>query len=81
MPFRLPTPLTVTEVSDSAFAVLDADGERVCYVYFEERPSASTGPRKFTRAQARQVAAGIAKLANAAAAERAAQNRKSAPSP
>jgi hypothetical protein len=61
MPDRFPTPWTVKE-NEQSWAVCDANGFALAYVFFLGRPVVGTNPDSLTRDQARRIAANIARL-------------------
>ena len=58
---RFPPPWSVVELAE-AYAVIDAGGQRMAYVYFAEDASRGTLTGHLSRDEARRVAAGIARL-------------------
>jgi hypothetical protein len=60
-PRRFPPPWTVDELNES-FAIKDANGQNLAYVYFEEESQRRLSTKRLTRDEARRVAANIAKL-------------------
>lgn len=60
-PRRFPPPWSVVELAE-AFAVLDANGQRLAYVYFSEDAARGTLTGHLSRDEARRIAAGIARL-------------------
>ena len=46
----------------ACFIVVDANGQALAYVYFEEEPGRRAAARLLTRDEARHIAANIAKL-------------------
>ena len=61
MPRRFPPPWSVEEHSE-CFAVTDANGQRLAFVYFEDNDSRRTAMNRLTRDEARRIAANFAKL-------------------
>jgi hypothetical protein len=59
-PRRFPPPWVVEEL-DACFVVTDNAGQKLAYVYFENEPGRQSAA-KFTRDEARRIAANIAKL-------------------
>lgn len=58
----MPAPWTVVEVA-AAFAIEDAAGKRLAYVYWDDSAMQSASSTdKLTKDEARRVAAGIARL-------------------
>jgi len=53
-----------------AFAVQDATGFTILYVYFSERVLVGTGPDRLTRDEARRIALNVAKLPDLLRAKR-----------
>lgn len=58
---RFPPPWTVEEVAE-AFVVIDANGQRLAYVYHADAAQRGTLQGHLTRDEARRIAANIAKL-------------------
>jgi hypothetical protein len=58
---RFPPPWTVDERA-AAFAVCDANGQALAYVYFEDERGPRSAAKLLTRDEARRIAANIAKL-------------------
>jgi hypothetical protein len=60
---RFPLPWTIVG-NDSCFWVEDADGKRVAYVYFDERPwgISTASAWRLNRTEALRIARNIAKL-------------------
>jgi hypothetical protein len=60
---RFPLPWRIV-ATDACFWIEDAEGKRVAYVYFDERPWGVSGDsyRRLTRAEALRIARNIAKL-------------------
>jgi hypothetical protein len=64
MPRRFPPPWTTDEL-DESFAIKDASGQTLSYVYFEPDPNNETRRRimnRLTHDEARRIASNIAKL-------------------
>ena len=63
---RFPPPRSVDEADSKldrrCFIVRDANGQALCYVYFEEEPGRRAAAKPLTRDEARRIAANIAKL-------------------
>ena len=58
---RFPPPWSVEE-SPACFTVLDANGQKLAYVYFEEEPGRRGVAKLLSHDEARRIAANIAKL-------------------
>jgi hypothetical protein len=60
---RFPLPWSITG-NDACFWIEDADGKRVAYVYFDERPwgIGTASANRLTRAEALRIARNIVKL-------------------
>ena len=61
MPRRFPPPWTV-EDGPACLTVIDANGQKLAYVYFEEEPGRQTVAKLLSYDEARRIAANIAKL-------------------
>ena len=62
---RFPAPWSgeeVTEVTANCFAVRDANGQKLAYVYFENEPGRRSAAKLLTRDAARRIAVNVAKL-------------------
>ena len=59
---RFPPPWTIEEYNDACFIVMDANGQKLACVYFEEEPGRRSAAKLLTRHEARRIAANIAKL-------------------
>jgi hypothetical protein len=59
---RFPAPWTVEEFRGISFIVRDANRFAVAYVYFETEPGRRAAANLMTKAEARKIAAGPAKL-------------------
>src|SRR6516225_3223311 len=58
---RFPRPWTIEETY-TCFTVLDADGQKLAYVYFENQPGRRSAAKLLSHDEARRIAANIAKL-------------------
>jgi hypothetical protein len=58
---RFPPPWTVEERA-AAFAVCDANGQALTYVYFEDEPGRRSAAKLLSKDEARRIAVNIAKL-------------------
>jgi len=58
---RFPPPWTVEERA-AAFAVCDANGQALAYVYFEDEPGRRSAAKLLSKDEARRIAVNIAKL-------------------
>ena len=58
---RFPPPWYVDE-RGAAFAVCDANGQALAYVYFDEKPGRRSAAKLLTKNEARRIAANIVKL-------------------
>jgi hypothetical protein len=65
---RFPAPWTVEE-TQPCFIVRDGNGQSLAFVYFENEPGRRAAASLLTRADARRIAAGIAKLPELLSAE------------
>jgi hypothetical protein len=59
---RFPPPWTVEEYRGISYIVRDANNFAVAYVYFESEPGRRAAANLMTKDEARNIAAGIAKL-------------------
>jgi hypothetical protein len=60
-PRRFPPPWSIAERPES-FAITDATGQALAYVYFENEPGRRQAMKRLTRDEAWRIAANIAKL-------------------
>ncbi len=60
-PRRFPPPWTVEERA-AAFAVCDANGQALAYVYFQDEPGRRSAVKLLSKDEARRIAVNIAKL-------------------
>jgi hypothetical protein len=58
---RFPPPWQVEEITER-FKVMDATGQALAYVYFEDEAGRRMTMRRLTKDEARRIAANIAKL-------------------
>ena len=65
-PRRFPPPWAIEEL-DAAFVVKDSAGQKLAYVYFEDKPGRRSAAKLLTKDQARRIATNIAKAARAIA--------------
>jgi hypothetical protein len=75
---RFPAPWTFV-VHQEAIEVRDANGQSICWLYFEDEETRRSATRRLTRDEARRIAANIIKLPELLKA--AALNAESAPRP
>jgi K+/H+ antiporter YhaU regulatory subunit KhtT len=61
MPRRFPPPWSIEERQES-FIVMDATGQMLAYIYFEDEPQRQLSTKRLSRDEARRIAANIAKL-------------------
>ena len=74
---RFPRPWTVEETY-TCFTVLDANGQKLAYVYFENAPGRRDVAKLLTYDEARRIAANTAKLCrNCGVADRLQYRRRS----
>jgi len=59
---RFPPPWSVEEHKDACFAVSDANGQKLAYVYFEEEPGRRSAAKLLTKDEARRIALNFARL-------------------
>jgi hypothetical protein len=60
---RYPPPWSVEDTgTGSAFVVLDGDGKKLAYVYYEEEAGRRSAAKMLTKDEARRIAANISKL-------------------
>ena len=62
-PRRFPPPWSIEDIG-AAFVVIDSNGQKVAYVYFEEEAGRRSAAKLLTKDEARRIAANIAKLPN-----------------
>ena len=60
-PRRFPRPWTIEETY-TCFTVLDADGQKLAYVYFESEPGRRNVAKLLSHDEAKRIAINIAKL-------------------
>ncbi len=60
-PLPISLPLKISRAAES-FSIKDAAGRSVCYLYFEDEESRRRQTRRFTEAEAREIAQMIARL-------------------
>jgi hypothetical protein len=60
-PRRFPPPWSVEEL-DACYVVRDSAGQKLAYVYFEEKPGRQSAAKLLTKDEARRIAANIGKL-------------------
>ena len=58
---RFPPPWSVEE-QEACFVVIDSAGQKLAYVYFEDKPGRRSAAKLLTKDEARRIAANIAKL-------------------
>jgi hypothetical protein len=58
---RFPPPWTVEE-NEESYAVRDATGQALAYVYFEDEPGRRSAAKLLSKDEARRIAVNIAKL-------------------
>jgi hypothetical protein len=58
---RFPPPWSIVDHPES-FAIADATGQALAYVYFEDEPGRRQAMKRLTRDEARRIAVNIAKL-------------------
>src|SRR5262249_12388250 len=61
-PRRFPPPWSAEEVTPNCFAVTDANGQKLAYIYYESEPDRRTAAKLLTRDEARRIAVNIVKL-------------------
>jgi hypothetical protein len=60
---RFPPPWSVEEhTGGESFIIRDANGQALCYLYFEDEPVRQMSMKRPSRDEARRIAANIAKL-------------------
>jgi hypothetical protein len=59
---RLPPPWSVEEL-DACFVVIDNNGQKLAYIYFEEEPGRRSAAKLLERDEARRIASNMAKFA------------------
>jgi hypothetical protein len=60
-PRRFPPPWSVIEHTES-LEVIDANGQNLAFVYFEDEPGRRMTMKRLTRDEARRIASNIARL-------------------
>ena len=63
-PRRFPPPWSIEDIG-AAFVVIDSNGQKLAYVYFEEEPGRRSAAKLLTKDEARRIAVNIAKLPDA----------------
>jgi hypothetical protein len=58
---RFPPPWSVQEL-DACFIVTDNAGQKLAYVYFEDKPGRRSAAKLLSKDEARRIASNIAKL-------------------
>jgi hypothetical protein len=58
---RFPPPWSIEEL-DACFVVKDSAGQKLAYVYFEDKPGRRSAAKMLTKDEARWMAVNIAKL-------------------
>ena len=58
---RFPPPWSVEE-QPACFVVVDRNGQKLAYIYFEEEPGRQSAAKLLSKDEARRIAANIAKL-------------------
>ena len=62
-PRRFPPPWRVDErEGGESFVIRDANGQALCYLYFEDEPVRQMSMKRLSRDEARRIAVNIAKL-------------------
>ena len=60
-PRRFPPPWSIEDIG-AAFVVIDSNGQKLAYIYFEEEPGRRSAAKLLTKDEARRIAMNIAKL-------------------
>jgi hypothetical protein len=61
-PRRFPPPWTVQQAGDACFIVCDANGQKLAYVYYEEKPGRRSAAKLLSKDEARRIAVNLARL-------------------
>jgi hypothetical protein len=62
---RFPPPWSVEDIG-AAFVVTDSAGQKLAYVYFEDRPGRRSAAKLLSKDEARRIAVNIAKRTSSA---------------
>jgi hypothetical protein len=60
-PRRFPPPWSVEDIG-AAFVVIDNDGQKLSYIYYEDEPGRRSAAKLLSKDEARRIASNIAKL-------------------
>jgi len=56
MPRRFPPPWAIEELNDACFVVIDSNGQKLAYIYFEEEPGRRAAAKLLSKDGARRIA-------------------------